>query len=92
MLDSLDPGQVGDARGRALLLIGFAAALCRRELAALRLEDLGVAVGLLRGFIAASKTDEEATGYARGLAYDGRSTHLPGAVLAGLARASRSQA
>lgn len=69
MLDPFDPGKARDARDRALLLIGFAAALRRSELAALRVDDLLVDAEGLRVFIAASKTDQEATGYTRGLAY-----------------------
>lgn len=42
MLYPLDPASPRDARDRALLLIGFAAALRRSELAALRLADLVV--------------------------------------------------
>lgn len=61
MLDPLDPGRARDARDRALLLIGFAAALRRSELAALRVDDLLVDAEGLRVFIAASKTDQEAT-------------------------------
>lgn len=69
MLIPLDPASARDARDRALLLVGFAAALRRSELAALRLEDLVVDGDGLRVFIAASKTDQDGAGHTRGIAY-----------------------
>ncbi|SFO56760.1 hypothetical protein SAMN05216207_10911 [Pseudonocardia ammonioxydans] len=69
MLEPLDPAHDRDARDRALLLIGFAAALRRSELAALGIGDLLVDAEGLRVFIAASKIDQKALGHTRGLAY-----------------------
>jgi site-specific recombinase XerD len=69
LLAPLDPAQPRDARDRALILIGFAGALRRSELAALTLADLVIDADGLRVFIAASKTDPTGTGHTRGLAY-----------------------
>jgi integrase len=69
LLAPLDPDQPRDARDRALILIGFAGALRRSELAALTLADLVLDTDGLRVFIAASKTDPTGTGHTRGLAY-----------------------
>lgn len=54
-------------RDRALLLIGFAAALRRSELVALRVEDVAVVAGGLRLRIARGKTDQVAQGAEIGL-------------------------
>lgn len=69
MLAALDPADPRDARDRALLLLGFAGALRRSELAALTLTDLTVDTDGLRIHIASSKTDPTALGHTRGLAY-----------------------
>lgn len=68
MITGLDPDQPRDARDRALLVIGFAAALRRSELAALEQGDITVDDVGLRLFVATSKTDQESTGHTRGLA------------------------
>ena len=62
MVDALDPGATAALRDRALLLVGFAGALRRSELAAIRVEDLerrteGVLLAIPR-----SKGDREARG------------------------------
>ncbi len=54
-------------RDRALLLFGFAGALRRSELVALRVEDVGVDAGGLRLRIPRSKTDPEGQGAEIGL-------------------------
>ncbi|MEK6443908.1 site-specific integrase [Pseudonocardia sp. T1-2H] len=77
MLSPLDPARPADARDRALLLIGFAGALRRSELAALTLADLVVDADGLRVFIAAGKTDPTATGHTRGLAYGAHPESCP---------------
>jgi integrase len=77
MLSPLDPARPADARDRALLLIGFAGALRRSELAALTLADLVVDADGLRVFIAAGKTDPTAIGHTRGLAYGAHPESCP---------------
>lgn len=72
-----EPGLARDARDRALILIGFAGALRRSELAALTLEDLVVDGDGLRVYIAGSKTDPTGTGHTRGLAYGGHPDSCP---------------
>jgi site-specific recombinase XerD len=69
ILAPLDAAAARDARDRALLLLGFAGALRRSELAALTLADLTVDADGLRLYISASKTDPIALGHTRGLAY-----------------------
>ena len=54
-------------RDRALLLIGFAAALRRSELVALKVEDVSVAAGGLRLRIGRGKTDQAGQGAEIGL-------------------------
>jgi integrase len=49
-------------RDRAILLLGFAAALRRSELAALRVEDIDIAQHGMRLDLRRSKTDQEASG------------------------------
>jgi integrase len=68
-------GPIAAARDKALLLIGFAGALRRSELAAMRFEDVtwhrkGITINLPR-----SKTDQEAKG--RPLRYCGAFTSRP---------------
>ncbi|WP_308258923.1 tyrosine-type recombinase/integrase [Pseudonocardia sp. H11422] len=77
ILDTLDPDRLADVRDRALLLIGFAGALRRSELAALTLADLVEDPDGLRVFIARSKTDPEATGTTRGLSYGAHPASCP---------------
>ena len=54
-------------RDRALLLFGFAGALRRSELTALRVEDVAIVAGGLRLRIARGKTDQEGQGAEIGL-------------------------
>lgn len=57
------PGAVIGRRDRALLLLGFAGALRRSELAALQIRDVEIdADGVVTVRIRASKTDQDATG------------------------------
>ena len=49
-------------RDRAILLLGFAAALRRSELAALRVEDIDIAQHGMRRELRRSKTDQEGQG------------------------------
>ncbi len=80
MLDQLSDQRPKDVRDRALLLLGFATAVRRSELAALNVEDIefiprGMMINLRR-----SKTDQEAHG--RKIAVPlGRTRHCPVAAL-----------
>lgn len=60
-------------RDRAILLLGFAGAFQRSELASLRVEDLEVLEGGLRVVLRRSKTDQEGEGQA---VYVSRRTEL----------------
>src|SRR5271165_2130792 len=66
LLATCDPSARG-RRDRALLLFGFAGALRRSELAALRVDDVGVSAGGLRLRIPRSKTDPTGQGAEIGL-------------------------
>ena len=66
LVGTCDRGARG-RRDRALLLIGFAAALRRSELAGLCVEDVGLAANGLRLRIARGKTDQEGQGQEIGL-------------------------
>src|SRR5271157_5454751 len=66
LLATCDPSARG-RRDRALLLFGFAGALRRSELVALRVEDVGVDAGGLRLRIPRSKTDPTGQGAEIGL-------------------------
>jgi integrase len=75
-------------RDRALLLVGWAAALRRSELAALRVDDVrfepeGAVLTIRR-----SKTDQDAAGATVAVPFGGRSD-VPGACPARLARRAR---
>jgi integrase len=61
MLDTCDDGMTG-IRDRALLAFGFASAMRRSELVALRVEDLTEQPDGFRVYIAGSKTDQERLG------------------------------
>jgi len=63
MLAKVPPTRRG-ARDRAILLLGFAAALRRSEIAALDLADIERTAGGILLFIRSSKTDQEGAGYA----------------------------
>lgn len=56
------PDDLGGMRDRALLLLGYAAALRRSELAALTVEDLAFVDGGVEVTIARSKTDQDGEG------------------------------
>ncbi len=71
------PDGLAGARDRALLLLGFAGAFRRSELAALQVEDLERAPGGLRVTIRRSKTDQEAAGAVIGIPYGARPETCP---------------
>ncbi|MAQ95625.1 MAG: integrase [Rhodothermaceae bacterium] len=80
-------------RDKALLLLGFAAALRRSELAAVRTEHLGFTPDGLRLLIPKSKSDQEGAGQVVGVAYGSRAETCPvRAVRSYLAAASRELA
>jgi len=62
MLAALPNTRTG-SRDRALLVLGFAAALRRSEIVALNVEDLEITAEGVRVTIRKSKTDQEAAGY-----------------------------
>lgn len=62
MLDGLPSDLVG-LRDRALLILGFAAALRRSELVAIDIEDIEITAEGVRLTIRRSKTDQEGEGY-----------------------------
>lgn len=64
-------------RDKAMLLLGFAAALRRSELAAVRVEDLAVTPDGLRLRIPKSKSDQEGAGHVVGVAYGERAETCP---------------
>jgi integrase len=66
-----------DARDRALILIGFAAALRRSELVALDIDDVDEDADGLVLRIRRSKTDQEAEGEIRGLPYGSHPATCP---------------
>ena len=98
--DEAAPGAALRARrDKALLLLGFAAALRRSELAAVRVEDVAYTPEGLRLLIPKSKSDQEGAGQAVGVAYGDRAPTCPvravrsyvsaaGAALADQGRAS----
>lgn len=63
MLAQIPDDTLTGKRDRALLLLGFAAAMRRSELVALDVEDLEVAPEGIRVHIRRSKTDQEAAGH-----------------------------
>ena len=64
-------------RDRALLLVGFAGALRRSELAAVRANDVTISAEGLRLVIPRSKTDQEGGGQVIGIAYGQRAATCP---------------
>ncbi len=62
-------GSLIDVRDRALLLIGFAGAFRRSELADLRFADITETEDGLRIALRRSKTDQKGEGYAKGIPY-----------------------
>ncbi len=80
-------------RDKAMLLLGFAAALRRSELAAVRTEHLGFSPDGLRLLIPKSKSDQEGAGQIVGVAYGARPETCPvRTVRSYLAAASRELA
>ena len=92
--DEAKPGAALRARrDKAMLLVGFAAALRRSELAAVRTEHLGFTPDGLRLLIPKSKSDQEGAGQVVGVAYGSRAETCPvRAVRSYLAAASRDLA
>ena len=92
--DEAKPGAALRARrDKAMLLMGFAAALRRSELAAVRTEHLGFTPDGLRLLIPRSKSDQEGAGQVVGVAYGSRAETCPvRAVRSYLAAASRELA
>ncbi|HEV2545766.1 MAG TPA: site-specific integrase [Stellaceae bacterium] len=64
---ALTPDTLSGARDRAILLLGFAGALRRSELAALKVEDIEFLAEGMRVTIRRSKTDQEGKGQAVGI-------------------------
>lgn len=80
-------------RDKAMLLLGFAAALRRSELAAVRTEHLSFTPDGLRLLIPRSKSDQEGAGQVVGVAYGSRAETCPvRAVRSYVAAASRELA
>ena len=76
--DDARPGAALRARrDKAMLLLGFAAALRRSELAAVRAEDVGYTPEGLRLLVPKSKGDQEGAGQAVGVAYGDRPGTCP---------------
>jgi integrase len=75
----VDPltGSLIDVRDRALLLIGFAGAFRRSELAALRLKDVSETEEGLRVAVFKSKTDQEGKGFVKGIPYGNEEKTCP---------------
>jgi integrase len=69
MIATLDENTLMGARDRALLLVGFAAALRRSELAALDITDISETADGLKLTIRRSKTDQEAACRTVGIPY-----------------------
>ena len=92
--DDAKPGTALRARrDKALLLLGFAAALRRSELAAVRTEHLSFTPDGLRLLIPRSKSDQEGAGQIVGVAYGARAETCPvRAVRSYLAAAGRALA
>ena len=92
--DEAKPGTALRARrDKAMLLVGFAAALRRSELAAVRTEHLSFTPDGLRLLIPRSKSDQEGAGQVVGVAYGRRAETCPvRAVRSYLAAASRELA
>jgi integrase len=67
MLDTLDPTSTIGVRDRALLLVGFAAALRRSELVALEVADVAAREDGLVVTVRRSKTDQEGEGVQLGV-------------------------
>ena len=89
--DNVPPGTVLRARrDKAMLLVGFAAALRRSELATVRTEHLSFTPDGLRLLIPKSKSDQEGAGQVVGVAYGSRAETCPvRAVRSYLAAAGR---
>ena len=79
-------------RDRALILLGFAAALRRSELAAIRVEHVAITPDGLRLAIPRSKTDAEGAGHVIGVAYGSGSATCPVRAVQSWARAATEAA
>ena len=92
--DEARPGAALRARrDKVMLLLGFAAALRRSELAAVRIEHLSFTPDGLRLLIPRSKGDQQGAGQTVGVAYGGRTETCPvRAVRSYVAAASRALA
>ena len=86
MVEALPTIELGDGsrqlttaakRDRALLLVGFAGALRRSELAALEVQDLAFGADGMRVRLRRSKADQEGVGATLGLHYGGRPLSCP---------------
>ncbi len=76
--DEAKPGTALRARrDKAMLLVGFAAALRRSELAAVRMEHVSFTPDGLRLLIPRSKSDQEGAGQVVGVAYGARAETCP---------------
>lgn len=82
IIDRIDRGTAKGARDAALILLGFASALRRSELAALTLADLQHQPGGLFITLRRSKTDQEAAGQSVGVAHGQHAATDPVAALA----------
>lgn len=76
LCDSMRPSFLG-RRDKALLLLGWSAALRRSELVALDLEDIDFVEEGLTVFIASSKTDQEGAGYKLGIPFAQEDRYCP---------------
>lgn len=90
LLDTCAAGRPIDLRDRALLLVGFAAALRQSELVALDVADIAVSEVGLRVMIRRSKADQEGEGQVVGIGRTGTPTCPAAAYEAWLAAAQIS--
>lgn len=77
MLDACDPTTLAGARDRALLLVAFATACRRSELAALDVRDVSEDEDGLRITVRRSKGDQEAAGEIKGVPYGSHPATCP---------------
>ena len=77
MVDQLNVATHGGRRDRALLLLGFAAALRRSEIVAINVEDLHFNMDGLRLHVRRSKSDQEGSGVRIPVPREPRSRYCP---------------
>jgi integrase len=77
MVDTLDISTIAGVRDRALIVVGFALAARRSELAALNIADLTFTGDGLQVTIRRSKTDKESVGRTTALPYTSRPATCP---------------